>query len=166
MINITFPTFFQNVGSTNYIHALDRSVPEFKDLPVGQKYWVFIPRYHAHLFEKLCDVILKDLNYQCPNYLAHRFLMANPQLLLDAGIDVFHAVQYEGQTMVIFPKVYHCGKLNLKIFHIKLSTYPLLCFIIQDSMSTSISQRQLVTFRSHGSEMVCTQDLVHLNVHR
>ena len=120
VINITFSTFFQNVGSANYIHVLDRTVQEFEHLPVGQKYWVFIPRYHSHLFEKLCDIILRDLNYLCPNYLAHRFLMANPQLLLDAGIDVFHAVQYEGQTMVIFPKVYHCGKLNLKIYHIKL----------------------------------------------
>ena len=79
VINITFSTFFQNVGSANYIHVLDRTVQEFEHLPVGQKYWVFIPRYHAHLFKKLCDIILRDLNYLCPNYLAHRFLMANPQ---------------------------------------------------------------------------------------
>jgi hypothetical protein len=44
--------------------------------------------------------------------------MANPKLLLQAGIDVFETIQSEGQTMVVFPKVYHCGKLHLTIYHI------------------------------------------------
>ena len=89
----------------------------FKPLPTGKKYWVFIPRHHSHLFEKLCHEILKEMNYACPNYLAHRFIMLHPQICLDAGIDVFHGVQSEGQAVFVFPRVYHCGKLHLLSLH-------------------------------------------------
>ena len=96
------------------MHVLDRpEVPIFKELPTGKKYWIFIPRHHCHLFEKFCNEILKEMSYDCPNYLAHRFLMANPKMCLEAGIDVFHGVQSEGQTVVVFPKTYHCGKLQI-----------------------------------------------------
>ena len=98
------------MGSVNYIHELDRSVPHFKDLPIGQKYWLFIPRKHSHIFEKFCRLMLSELNYNCPNFLAHRFLMAKPDILKELGIDVYYNLQEEGQATVVFPRVYHCGK--------------------------------------------------------
>ena len=101
--------------SVNYIHELDRSVTEFKDMPIGQKFWWFIPRKHSHIFEKFCRLLLKEMNYTCPNFIAHRFLMANPTLLKDIGIDVHYALQEEGQYTVVFPRVYHCGKSQQQV---------------------------------------------------
>ena len=77
---------------------------------IGQKYWLFIPRKHSHLFEKYTRLLLSELNYECPNFLAHRILMAHPKLLTEVGIDVYYTLQEEGQATVIFPRVYHCGK--------------------------------------------------------
>ena len=94
------------------MHQLDRSIPIFNLQPMGRKFWNFIPRHHGHHFEKLCRLILKDLPYDCPNFLAHRFLLANPEICRKANIDVYQNVQSEGQSVVVLPRVYHCGKLK------------------------------------------------------
>ena len=103
-----------NLGSINYMHVPNRAVPEFSDVPKGEKVWNFVAKYHLHAFESVMDNLLKASGYEveCSNYIMHRFLGLNPSILNAFGIDTFWYRQQEGQSIVTFPNCYHSGKVD------------------------------------------------------
>ena len=101
-----------DMGSVNYLHRPNRSIDEFNIMPVCEKVWHIVPPGEFHLFEAVVEALVERLSckYKCQNWLMHRFLMFSPETLNKFGINTFYTRQGEGETMVIYPSTYHCGK--------------------------------------------------------
>ena len=95
--------------SINYLHTPDRTHPMLKKLPDAQKVWTLIPSNQSHNLEELLDLLIPKEYKHCSNFIAHRHILPDQQLLKDFRIQHFIGAQNEGEIMVVFPRAYHTG---------------------------------------------------------
>ena len=95
--------------SINYLHTPDRNHPRLKELPQAQKVWIIIPSNQSHHVEVLLDLLIPKQHKYCENFLAHRYILTDPQLLKDFRIKHFIGAQNEGEMTVVLPHAYHTG---------------------------------------------------------
>lgn len=102
----------QDMGSLNYLHRPNRSIKEFKDMPVTEKVWYIVPPGEFHLFEEVANGLLQAFKkgYKCQNWIMHRFLMLSPETLNKFGINTYYTRQQEGEYVLVYPSTYHSGK--------------------------------------------------------
>ena len=96
--------------SINYLHKMDRTDDKFKNFQeLAQKVWLMIPPGQSHHVEVLLDLLVPESDKWCQNFLAHRYLLANPHLFTEFNIDYYLATQEEGEFMIVLPRTYHTG---------------------------------------------------------
>ena len=103
----------QDMGSLNYLHAPNRDIDVFKLMPVNEKIWNIVSPTQFHLFEEVVNGLIlkcKDMKFDCDNWLMHRFLMLDPKILNQFGVNTWYTRQQEGEYVAVFPSTYHCGE--------------------------------------------------------
>lgn len=71
----------------------------------GNKIWFFLPVEYA---EQLSKFFVEDFE-KCEHHLRHKDKIVDPELLREAGIPVFEAVQAEAEFIFTFPNGLHFG---------------------------------------------------------
>lgn len=51
----------------------------------------------------------KIQNYPCKEFLSHQTTLISPKIIQENGIQICTTVQEEGEFIITFPYVYHCG---------------------------------------------------------
>ena len=95
--------------SINYLHTPDRSDPKFEKLPFAKKVWIVIPANQSHHVELLMELLVPPEDKWCDNFLGHRYILANPQILTDFNIDYYLNAQEEGDFIIVAARAYHTG---------------------------------------------------------
>ena len=95
--------------SINYLHTPDRTHAMLKKLPDAKKIWILIPSNQSHHLEQLLDLLVPKKYKHCSNFIAHRHILTDPQLLKDFGIEHYIGAQNEGEITVVLPRAYHTG---------------------------------------------------------
>lgn len=72
-----------------------------------KKTWYSIAQCNAEEFEQMFQG-----GYECPSYLRHKFLLADPQYLRRNKVPVYKTEQGPGEMIITFPRGYHCGFSN------------------------------------------------------
>ena len=63
----------------------------------------------SHHLEELLDLLVPKKYKHCANFIAHRHLLTDPQLLKEFGIEHYIGAQNEGELTVVLPRAYHTG---------------------------------------------------------
>ena len=99
--------------SINLVHVPNR---EKIDIPKAIKVWIIIPPNQSHHVERLLDLLIPEDEKWCSNFLAHRNIMINPQILTQFGIDYYIGSANEGEITVLLPRAYHTGMVNIVVY--------------------------------------------------
>ena len=77
----------------------------------AQKVWIVVPPNLSHHVEKLLQLLVAEEEQCCSNFLAHRSILINPDILTRFGIDYYVGSQNEGEFTVVLPRAYHTGMI-------------------------------------------------------
>ena len=95
-------------ASINLVHLPNREKLHMEE---AQKVWIMVPPNLSHHVEKLLQLLVPEEEQCCSNFIAHRSILINPDILTRFGIDYYVGAQNEGEFTVVLPRAYHTGMI-------------------------------------------------------